>query len=113
MPGYEWPMITVLHPEFGSYRLHVHGLRPRGSADLTLVVFANGASSVKQAGLVEQVADGIGSEIVQLSEDDISEPLAVFMAAQAHAKPDSGVLIVPGSEWSLDGVGREVVHCAP
>lgn len=109
-PRYAWPMLTVVHPEHGSFRLHVHGVRKRGTGSLTLVAFGNGAPSVKQADLVRSVARGTGSEIVQLDEDDISESLGLFLAAKVHEDPETGVLIVAGSEWGLDGTGREVVH---
>jgi hypothetical protein len=36
--GYEWPQITAIHPDHGSYRFAVHGVRaPDGT--ITLMAF--------------------------------------------------------------------------
>jgi len=104
---YEWPSVTVVHPEFGSYRLDIHGVRRKGSGIVTLVVFS-GALSTEQVPIVRSTAEGTGSEIVQLSEDDISQDLAVFLAAQVHAKPKNKVFIAPGGEWGIGGSSARV-----
>jgi hypothetical protein len=107
---YEWPMITVVHPEHGSYRFGVHGTRRRGTDTLTLVAFGNGANSVQQCDVVFDVAAGTGSDVVQLEQREMSDDLGLFLAAKVHADPETGVLIVPGHEWGLCGAGREVCH---
>jgi hypothetical protein len=112
-PPYEWPMITVVHPDHGSFRFHVHGIRgrgPNGHSVVTLVAFGNGASSHKQVDMVLDTAHGTHSEIIRVHEDDISEDLGIVLAEKQHANPEAGVLIVPGAEWGLLGEGREVVH---
>jgi hypothetical protein len=63
-----------------------------------------------RAGCMNPTSVGTDSEIVELTEDDISEDLGIFLAAKVHADPETGVLVVPGAEWGIDGVGREVVH---
>lgn len=103
-------MVTVVHPEHGSYRFHVHGTRARGTGTLTLVAFGNGANSVQQCDVVFNVAAGTDSDVVQLQQDEITEDLGVFLAAKIYADPAAGVLIVPGAEWGLSGAGREVCH---
>ena len=108
--GYSWPMVTIVHPDHGSFLVHIHGVRKRGTGTLTLMAFANGATSVQQAGIVRAMARGVDSEIVQLSEDDVSDDLGVFLAAKVHADPGTGVLIVPGGDWGLTGAGRKAVR---
>jgi hypothetical protein len=88
----------------------VHGMRRRGTPVLTLVAFANAPKSEQMCDIVFSTAAGTGSDVVQMDESDISEDLALFIAAKAHASPETGVLVVPGGEWDLDGAGREVAH---
>jgi hypothetical protein len=86
---YEWPMVTVVHPDHGSYRLHIHGTRPRSTGVLTLVVFGNGANSVQQCDVVFSTAAGTNSDVVQLGQEEITEDLGLFLAAKIHAEPVS------------------------
>ncbi len=81
-----------------------------GHPVLTLVAFANAPKSEQMCDIVFSTAAGTGSDVVQMDESDISEDLALFIAAKAHASPETGVLVVPGGEWDLDGAGREVAH---
>jgi hypothetical protein len=52
-------------------------------------------------------ARGTRSDVIQLSKSDISGGLAAFLAAQAHSKPDTGILVVPGAEWGIADPGRQ------
>jgi hypothetical protein len=108
--GYSWPVITVVHPDHGSYRFGIHGTRKRGTDTLTLVAFGNGAGSVQQCDVVFDVAATTASDVVQLRQDEMTEDLGVFLAAKIQAEPGAGVLIVPGDEWGLGGAGREVAY---
>jgi hypothetical protein len=107
---YEWPMVTIVHPDHGSYLLHVHGTRKRGTDALTLTVFGNGANSVQQCDVVFACAEGTDSDVVHLDRADITEDLSIFLAAKIHDDPSTGVLVVPGSEWGLNGAGRPVAR---
>lgn len=91
---YEWPQITVVHPEHGSYQMHVHLLRsPVG--ELVLAAFSHGVNSRRQVEIVRNIARDLGDTIEPLTEDDISEDMAIRLAAQFHARPNLQVAILP------------------
>lgn len=100
--GYEWPRVNIIHPDHGSFRFSVHGVRA-ASGCVTLMAFHGQpeAATTKMVNLVFEAARGIHSRVIELSEEDISEDLAIFIAAKAHANPDTGVLILTGSEWGI------------
>lgn len=99
--GYTWPAVTVIHPEHGSYRMNVHGVRhPDGAVTLMAFTFDQGQQR-KQVDLVFSVAAAQKSDVIQLEEADIPEDLGVFLAAKAHASPETGVLVLAGGEWGI------------
>jgi hypothetical protein len=101
-PCYTWPRVTVVHPEHGSYQMDVHGLRSLSGA-LTLVAY-QGVDSDKQVELVRQTATGTESTIERLTEADISEDIALLLAANFAIK-QCRVLFVPvckGAHGELD-----------
>jgi hypothetical protein len=100
--GYEWPLISVVHPDHGSYEFAIHGVRAATGA-VTLMAFHGvpAGDPAKMNDVVFDTARGTRSQVIRLCEDDVSDELAVFLAAQAHAKPLTGVLIVPGAEWGI------------
>jgi hypothetical protein len=86
---YEWPRITVVHPEFGAYQIDVHCLKSPGGA-LVLVAF-HGARSNEQVPIVRQLAEATGDTVEALSEEDISTDMGIRLAAHFHANPDAKV----------------------
>lgn len=100
--GYSWPRVNAIHPECGSFQFSVHGVRS-AAGSVTLMAFHGGpeADQTKMVDVVFDTARGTRSRVIQLSEDDISEALALFVAAQAEAHPDTGVLILAGAEWGI------------
>jgi hypothetical protein len=89
---YEFPRVTVIHPEHGSYQVDVHCLRSPDGA-LVLVAF-NGVPSYEQVPMVRKVAIGTGDELVDLAQDDITEDMAMLLAANFNANPGTHCVVV-------------------
>jgi len=100
--GYEWPQVSIIHPEHGSFRFSIHGVRASDGC-VTLLAFHGRpeAEKPKMVDVVFSSARNLRAEVIELSEDDVSEDLGIFVAAQAHAHPDTGVLVLPGAEWGI------------
>jgi hypothetical protein len=70
---------------------------------VTLMAFHGepAADATKMVDAVFATARNGGSDVVQLTQSDISEALGAFLAEQAHAKPHAGVLVAVGAEWGI------------
>lgn len=100
--GYEWPRINMISPDHGAFRFSIHGVRAADGA-VTLMAFHGQpeADDTKMIDVVFETARGTRSRVIRLSEDDITEHLALFVAAQAETNPNTGVLVLAGAEWGI------------
>lgn len=92
MSDYQWPRVTAIHPEHGSYQLDVHCLRDSDGA-MVLVAF-HGKPSNEQVPRVRLLAEALGAAIEPLAEQDISHELAANLAAHFYDNPGSGVCVM-------------------
>jgi hypothetical protein len=97
-PGYEWPRVSVVHPEHGAYQFDVHGVRSHKTGTVTLVVFT-GVTTQRQGRIVRDLLGGLGDEAVPFDRTDISDDLGIWLAAWFHGHPGATVAIVPEDEW--------------
>lgn len=92
MSGYSCLRADVVHPEYGSYRVDIHGVH---SPDDGLVLMAFfGVPAQEQLDTVSAAALHFGGSVVQLPDDAISMELAARLAAHFHAHPTSGITVV-------------------
>jgi hypothetical protein len=95
---YQWPQVSVTHPEYGAYTMEIHCLRSlRGTS--TLMAFTghtrpNTAERKAMIDLVAEVARGTDSVIEPIDESDISSDVAVRLAAEIHADPAAQMVIM-------------------
>jgi hypothetical protein len=106
--AYEWPLVNVLHPVHGAFQFSIHGIRsPDGC--VTLLAF-HGTLNDDRTKVVKSVfasARRLRGQAVRLHEDDISEDLVSFVAERAHARPNVGVMILPGSKWGIGAAAAQ------
>ena len=100
--GYEWPRINMISPDHGAFRFSIHGVRA-ADGTVTLMAFHGQpeADDSKMLDVVFETARGTRSRVIELSESDITERLGLFVAAQAEANPNTGVLVLAGGEWGI------------
>lgn len=96
---YEWPRITAVHPEHGSYEMDVHCLRTTATGALVLYAFGgeligvSRAARSKQVEMIAEVARGTGAVVEPIVKADITQAIAVRLAATFHTKPGSVVVM--------------------
>lgn len=98
--NYMWPIISVIHPEHGVYEMAVHCLRNPTDSARILIAFLGHTKphSPQRRSQVEMVADtarGIGDVIEPIDESDISDDIAMRLAAEFHAHPETNAVIMP------------------
>jgi hypothetical protein len=95
---YEWPQISLIHPEFGTYNMDVHCVRNPQTDAMVLIVFPGVAPIGKarrlQVDLVADVAEGMGDVIVELNGSDISDDVKLRLAANIAAHPDEKIILM-------------------
>lgn len=101
---YEWPEVTAIHREHGSYKMDIHGLRaPDGH--IVLVAFL-GKDTTKQVDLVRSTSTNMNYPIVDLEADDISDDIGLRLAAQFHANPGADVVLLEVARPGEAGASR-------
>jgi hypothetical protein len=96
---YSWPMISCIHPEHGSYQMDVHCLRDPKTDVRVLMAFAgyakpNSPERKRRVDLVADTAREMGDVIEPLEESDISQDIALRLAATLHDKPGTKVVLM-------------------
>jgi hypothetical protein len=89
--GYEWPQVTVVHPDHGAYQLDVHGLETK-SGRIVLMAFL-GKNFPEQVRLVRKTSRDMGFPIVALKTSDITDEIGLRLAAEFHANPNLEVAL--------------------
>lgn len=95
---YMWPRVSCIHPEHGVYEMDVHCLRsPKG--ERVLLAFLghtrpNSPQRRKQVDLVADTARGVGDVIEPLEESDISDDIALRLAAEFYAHPGTNMCVM-------------------
>jgi hypothetical protein len=96
---YGWPQVSVIHPKHGACEMAVHCVQNPDSGAMVLIAFAghtkpNSPQRSKQIDLVAEVATNINDVVVPLDESDLTGDVLMLLAANFHAKPDAGVLLM-------------------
>jgi hypothetical protein len=90
--GYEWPQVTVVHPDHGAYLMDVHGLQAK-NGHIVLMAFL-GKDIPKQVRLVRSTSRDMGFPIVALEAADITEEIGLRLAAHFHTHPGFEVAVM-------------------
>jgi hypothetical protein len=97
--SYLWPMITAIHPEYGSYQMDVHCVRDPKSGAMSLIAFSgyakpNSPERRRRLDLLADVAREMNNVIHEIDEDDVTADISVRLAAEFYANPESKIVVM-------------------
>jgi hypothetical protein len=99
---YTWPQVTAVSLDAGAIQLDVHAIRSSDNGGMTFMVFRNGSvKPARQVELLTRIAEGMGDEIVQLHDTDITEQMGRKLA-EVFASSKEDVMVVPGTDLLND-----------
>jgi hypothetical protein len=97
---YNWPQVSVIHPERGVFEMDVHCVRDPKSGETTLLAFPghtrpNSIERKGQVDLIAEMARTMGNVIEPIDVSDVTDEMALLLAARLWANPGTQVIIMP------------------
>lgn len=98
---YLWPRLTVIHRQYGSWAIDVHGVQYPDD-QIVLVAFC-GIDTAKQVETLDAISKGQCAPVAELSPDQISDDVAILLAAKFHEEPDAHIVLLQVEQATKQG----------